>query len=560
MNIPSIVWGGPTGIIIDQKGRLLFGTGGFLGKIDLTIANYSAGTVAVTSGITTIVGTGTTWTAGMVGKNIVIDNDPKLIFNVIGFTNATHINVDITPTKSVSGKSYYIQMGMDSTWKSFNETIITGDYNEDCLPMETYESDVYIGRKNVLACLHTNDDSFNSDTVPAFTLPTGFSIKFIKSGGLGILIGANFNNRGVLVLWDGISDRSVSPWIWLDEKVESSTYGNGGWIVVCSRSIISTTGYSYQKLWTSDNPKGAVFKTYPQGIILYNNKIIVANRIEETIISKIKCGYNIFDLENKKWCISVVGGKYFDNPSNENSLDIGAVFIDSNSNIYSSAMVNAMTQFVEIKTISSGKAAFITNPLGEGSSKKIAKAIRLVINPVKETRYSIASGNITVTAKIASVNRRIWRKVTTNANSANATTLKFDGTQAGWETPEIGDEVMVMGYSGNEGYLGTGASDNCGIIAHITAIATPDTSSEVWTLDTTLNSSPKSGTSVELSPFKKIGYVVLDSKNINEDIFFDIKNNIKARKFYLKLLIENAGTTPIEITDAQFIYDDLGYF
>src|SRR5207248_2976897 len=79
------------GLIADQKGRLLYFSNQYLGKYDPTVSNYSTGTLDATFGSPNLVGTGTTWTASMVGKKISINGGTK--YRITNFTDATHIRI-----------------------------------------------------------------------------------------------------------------------------------------------------------------------------------------------------------------------------------------------------------------------------------------------------------------------------------------------------------------------------------------------------------------------------------------------------------------------------------
>ena len=77
---------------------------------DLSAADYTTGTVAVNDGATGVVGTGTTFTAGMVGRYIRFDDGDYDWYQIASFTDAT--NIDLTKNyaggSNVSGSSFTI--------------------------------------------------------------------------------------------------------------------------------------------------------------------------------------------------------------------------------------------------------------------------------------------------------------------------------------------------------------------------------------------------------------------------------------------------------------------
>jgi len=61
---------------------------------DLSQADYTTGTVTATNGSKAIVGAGTTFTAGMVGRSIKVDSD-GFYYKIASFTDASNITLDV---------------------------------------------------------------------------------------------------------------------------------------------------------------------------------------------------------------------------------------------------------------------------------------------------------------------------------------------------------------------------------------------------------------------------------------------------------------------------------
>jgi hypothetical protein len=538
------------GIIIDQKGRLLYAGLRYLGMYDPdAAAGYSTGTLTATNGQNTLVGSGTVWIADMVGKCINIGG---FLANVSSFTDATHITVgDLFNGVTGSGKTYEIHTNWVDAWKDFGTSVEYDnvEVEKSQTPMECYESDVFIGRKNKVCVLHTSDDSLNGDSLPGFTMPTKFRNQFIKSNVSGVLLGFNNNNKGVLVLWDGLADRAIAPWIKLSEEIYSCVQYAQGWIVVGARTIFYTNGYSVEKMYSvKEVGTPDIFHALPTGCVIFNDLLFIANTNPTFNIAGISAGINVFDLNKKCWNKLLINKQF-----SYNDAFVTALFIDNESNIYNGFYYDGEGAFGVLQKISAGKAMFISKLLGEGSSKKIAQAIRLVLSCGVQLNQTVSqpTGTVEITAKIASSTRTQLKIAICSQTSTTADKVRVDGSLAMLlnDPAMVGDEVTFFGESGNAGET-----------RHIISIASTGTSSEEWTLDIALPATVKLNEYLEITPFQKISSISFNSKSIPENILFDIKNNVKARKFYLKFIIKNAGLQPIEITDAQFIYDDLGYF
>lgn len=106
------------GLIVDQKNRLLALENRYIAMWDGS-ANYTSGTVTMTNGSSAIVGSGTTFAAGMVGKRFRIAGD-NTFYTVATFTDATHIALSANYTgTSGSGKSYTVYTAWTDQWKDF---------------------------------------------------------------------------------------------------------------------------------------------------------------------------------------------------------------------------------------------------------------------------------------------------------------------------------------------------------------------------------------------------------------------------------------------------------
>lgn len=101
----------PSGVVVDGNGSTIdFGGGAFQFLIQGTNA-YSTGTLAVSFGSANVVGTGTTWTAAMVGQSILIGD---YWYEILTRTDNTHITISPNfQAPDVSGATYVIATTID---------------------------------------------------------------------------------------------------------------------------------------------------------------------------------------------------------------------------------------------------------------------------------------------------------------------------------------------------------------------------------------------------------------------------------------------------------------
>src|SRR5882724_3451809 len=316
----------------------------------------------------------------------------------------------------------YLGMSTDGVtftdnWKDF--TITTTDFR----PMDTYEDWVVIGNQYQIALLNVTDDSFNAN---GFNLPSGFKVRCIKSGKNGVLIGANFNNRGALILWDTFSTRSISPWIWKNRNIQSIVPTDDGWIVFTQNQIFFTDGYSVRPLLEEfpdylPNDLTIINDILPQGAELQGDNLLFWGR--QTRYNRQKAGLYTLNLSTKLFtCIPVPNGATV-------NVFGGAIFSDGSSYTHLSFIsVSPNTKFIGVLSNTPiAKPFLITEQLGQGDDEKAAEAVKLTFGV---SSYQTITPDMTfdVSVKICNARRNIFGQAVTRAASTSADVIKVDGS------------------------------------------------------------------------------------------------------------------------------------
>jgi len=432
----------------------------------------------------------------------------------------------------------YNNSSYTSNYKNFGLTVT--DYR----PMELYEDMILIGNRNRVAAFFLSDDSFTDN---AFELPFGYNPRCIKAGKAGVLLGANVDNRGYLILWDGYSDRAIAPWIYLPTTISSiTTDENGTWIVVTANGVFKTNGYTvepYAKLPNSKANEAIFANVLPGGTVYHEGRLFISFNppTSYTPTVKMPVGVLIHDSATDLW--------EFARASTNHLIkgEMGAMFLDSSLNInvaYSTTSPTAAQYVGQLKEAVASKAILITEELGQGNNPKYAEALiaSLRFSPNRSTRYS--SYNWTITVKIYDFKRPLYGWGLTNGASAALNQVKNDGSNTSQQGAQVGDEVTIL----------NGA--NAGQIRHITAIANAGTNTEVWTLDSDLPNLTESGVYLQVMPFKKIG--TAKTLSAVQDYFFNIKNRPKGKRYLVKLILETSDSNKMlpELTGLSFVYND----
>jgi hypothetical protein len=544
------------GLIGLPTGQLFYLGSRYLGQFDGT-PNYTTGTIGVTNASTAVTGSGTSWTTQMVGCQILIGGVAYIIAAVGG---ATSITLTIPYAGSTaSGLSYTIYAGWQDQFQDFEAggapalPALT-DYRDS----DSYEDTIIICNGNNFATYNVVTQTFNSQS---FLLPSSDFARAVKSGSNGILMGINRLNRGAYFLWDNASDGSIAPWIWKNGNIQcivpyDGLYPfNGGWIVITDREIVQTNGYFSRTLVHLPNEEiGAAFlNVAPQGAIVLNNKLIIANTTAYT--NRLRPGYLILDLDTLmfEYC-PVAGGATFNNT-------MGPIFFDSlyRTHVCWQTQIPAKYYLGYIDNGSPDHCYYIAPPLGVGNNEKTAEGIKLKLGISPQLRFNFGPF-FKVSVKLYDFRRNLWNFVNTVDSVLNDNShIVVDGTLYGNNQFQVGDEVTFM-----EGV-------NAGITTHITEIQYAGSSEEVWTLMDTDNGAPlndttETGATVQVMPFRFVNSY--DYNDFTDPQFalrlpisyFDVKDKVRAQQYLIKVLFENINTNesaPPELMGGDFVYNDL---
>lgn len=530
------------GFIVDPKGRVLYPGGRYIGMFDPTLTNYYTGSVSVTNGSTAVVGTGTMFVAGDVGKvfRIVGENGVGDFYKVSAFTDATHITLASAYQGTTgSGKSYLIMRAWTDQWKDFG-TDLFGTITD--VPCDVYEDTVLFGRGNNITSLNVTTDTITTDAVPAFDTPSGFVCRAIVANTTGILLGFNFQGRGILMLWDNYSDRSIAPWLHLDDALLAVYRAESGWIVFTSKAIYFTNGYSMrliaEKLLGSSN-------TAFYGPSQYNG-FVLGNQLHYTLnwdARTRRAGMYKMDIKTglSEYYSSILGNQY-------DGTQTALAYIPDFSRIYGSS--GATLEYLSSNASVSKTYLYESGEIGQGANTKVAEGIDLPLSVGRAFPTNVQKYSFTIEAKINTLDRPLYAYGQVKTTSTVLNKVKVDeSTTFNWPLAQVGDEIEFVKCTN---------TSNQSVIRTITAIANAGTTNAEYTLDSDLPAYATASDTYVLSGFKSIEKkVYTDITSLPETLYFDIKNRHKAKSFVVKFVVTNCNI-PLELQPFKFVYDDLG--
>ncbi len=403
---------------------------------------------------------------------------------------------------------------------------------------DIYEDWVVIPNGSTVALLNITDDSKN---YAAFTFPANFECTTARSGANGVLLGANFNNQGVLVLWDCQLDRSLAPWLWLNGTFAGISKYNGIWVVATNREIILTNGYSILKTYPIPDIGDIAVDfgpTIPSGMKVDENKLFIG--ASTIALNRRKKGIFVLDLITGLWEFAPLSdGNLYSNSTT------GAIFINSKHRrlvSHGDSFISPNQDYIGRIRDAGSNSHFIIKGGSRNNKKKKAEALILNLGiPLRETTTA-DNLNWNIIVKLYNFDRVLWGSAQAKIASTDKGKITINDTVYNLNA-QVGDEVTVL-----EGL-------NAGEIRHIVSMTGAGTATEVWTLDSDFSELTESGAWLNVSPFKKVGGKTVTTFRVHNDrLFIPIKKSIIGRKFLIKVICK---TGTIHISSLGFVYDEL---
>jgi len=535
------------GLITDPKKRLLYSGERYLGMFDPSVSDVFFTDLTFTNGSNAVGSSDATedFTADMVGKNIrVLIGGTYHYYKIASYIDGFHITISGTFSGTTAGNyTAFVLMSWTNSWKDWGTDFSeNSEGNYATTPCETYEDTVLFGRGSNITSLNITSDTITTDASPAFNMPDGYDCMSIDKGSNGILLGFNFQGKGVLLLWDNFSDRSIAPWIELQDRLVSVCKYQGNWLVITTTEILLTNGYSVTTL--ASNFLDAEHTSYSP--ILYSKtSAVVGDDFYFTIglsyNGKRRAGLYCFNLTSKLVTyIPRTDMNQYDNLTR-------CIFYSNSNSSGGKLMIGSAGSWDYVsKDTESKVSTIVTNPVGSGVNRKIAEALKVDLG-ISETYYSSDSPfSFDIIAKVFPMTKQKQNRAKLKtAMVTNYNKMTIDETV--YPQIPVGSEIEFL------------SGENAGYTRNVISKTGAGTNTAVLILDRNLPYLQTNTTDYFFfNPFlliEKKSYTNITE--IPETIWFDIKNKIKGKKFMFKIEIENP-TVHIELRPMTFIYDDLG--
>jgi hypothetical protein len=469
----------------------------------------------------------------------------------VEYTIATIANGDATNDKvtfTASGTNdnvagdYFIVWIDDKAWTTAATLFTTTSYPQFVgqetaanfrRQLKQYGDVYYALNGNFLAQLSSDETTVDDNYKQ---LPARMQARSFGVNRNNLLISAERDTKGVLLLWDGYSD-GWNNIIDIDEVCKCVYQYKSGWIVFFNNSFYYTDGYQLEKLssfYPDDYPSEPSYAVTPYGfssILAYNDRFFITNSTQN--YSRINPGVCIYD---QKYGWNLVPIEYasrnqFGTDRFPSALAIGGIgnYLYVGGSYFINRLSNYGNKNNEYQNKSLMFYLYGEENFGIGS-------VELDIsNNLRSYLQGSASfpRKTKITVSIGDVKNGVFQY--SQSKDSGNTTTNIDVTGTTYLGATVGDEVQIL-----EGVC-------AGERTFITAITNQGTATESWTVSPALSAGIGASTiDLKIIKVKHCETKTIDADELSEPIRFDCKG-FNASKAIVEIVVHgyyDVSTTP----------------
>lgn len=352
-----------------------------------------------------------------------------------------------------------------------------------------------------------------------------------------ILVSANINGRGSLLLWDGYSD-GWNNIIKTDSPVSSLVEYNSGWIYVLKGVVYYTDGWQVQRLYslnqTRNIPSQSLNPVSHNGMVISDGYLYIVNNSSDTNL--LEAGVYVINLNNVN-----------------NGFSLIKVMGSSRTTSYPySIFIN--NRFTNTTTIEVGcdNGVSSINPLDYGASYQDKSLIMSIPLP---DQMKITGIGLNLSRYLKNLDQDInfanSRKIGVSIGDGDRGLINYSQVGTGntkslvmnglvWINNEIGDEI----------YVSDTGSNTYSERTFITDITGKGTSSEILSISPDLSDAPTNGTNLKMIRVKSLGVKTINYNELKDEVFFFTPNSLMTNKLFLEIVFySGANSMPLNINE-----------
>lgn len=474
-------------------------------------------------------------------------------FTTLGYTagdKVTNLKTGIEYTLTVVGTDTltFVASGTNTTesgdeciaWQDdrFETTISKASWQRDDIywvkQIKLYGDLYYFTNGNYLGQILGDESAVDKDfkQLPAKHQAIALSVNNAK-----ILVSANINGKGSLLLWDGYSD-GWNNIIKTDAPVNSLVEYNSGWIYVLKGIVYYTDGWQVQRLYslnqTRNIPSQSLTPASHNGLVISDGFLYVANNRGDTNL--LEAGVYVIDLNNVNNGFSLI--KVMGSSRTTNYP-------------YSIFINNRFTDTISIEVGGDSGVSSI-NPLDYGANYQDKSLIMSIPLP---DQMKISGIGLNLSRYLKNLDQDInyanLRKIGVSIGDGDRGLINFAQVGIGnTKSLVINGLAYINNEIGDEVYISDTGSSTYSERTFITNITGKGTSAENWSISPDLSDAPINGTNLKMIRVKSLGIKTVDYNDLKDEIFFFTPNALMTNKLFIEIVFySGANSMPLNINE-----------
>lgn len=395
--------------------------------------------------------------------------------------------------------------------------------------MKQYGDQYLIANGNYLSIISADESTIDATYKQ---LPARHQALALETNQDKILISAEFNGLGKLLLWDNATNGWLNI-LEFDKPIKALTPYDTGWVFVSRGIIYFTNGYQIKKL--SDYGV-SVEPSYFNGISTFFNRIYFCNTTQD--FNRGIPGVYVFDFKQGWSIVKCFLGSYLNGIPTTVSIGNNSI-LDSTIYIGGYKFLDSISEDANYSDASDNRSFIYYAVLPQYVN---VKGIGLQISPSLYNYLSQTSGGqCKIGVSIGDGRRGVFSKAQSTSTTISETTIEVNGTS--YVDNQVGDEVIVLGDL-------SGVSTLVGERTFIQSIANKGLSNETWTVSPAFSTTDTTdNVQLKMVRVRNFGIKTIPFNELNNEVLFFDGDGVQGNKLFIEVVVygvSNAFNPQIE--------------
>lgn len=410
-----------------------------------------------------------------------------------------------------------------------------------------YANEIFFTNGNYIGAISSSDRTLTNDESTVYKtrkqLPVKHQAIAISVNNAKVLVSADFNGKGALLLWDGSSD-GWNNILKLDTPIVSLVEYGSGWIYISKGNVYYTDGYQIQKLYGLNQSRVLTSSMNPashNGLVISDGFLFCANNGDD--LNLISAGVYLIDLNNVN-----------------NGFTLLKPMVSRGTGLPHSIFVN--NRFTGTASIEIGGSGFVSYIyIGNYNALYQDKSLIMMVSLPDQVKVSGIGLNLSrclknynddtrtersriIQVSIGDGDRGLISRAQTINLGTPTTTFIVNG--ALYKNNEVGDQI----------YVADRVDPTFSERTFITSISGKGTTTETWSTSPALSGVHGDNRELKIIRTKLLARKTVTYSELKDEIMFFTPNSLMTNKLFIEIVFfSSTNSMPLNINEIN-VYGD----